>query len=60
LELTGPSGTYSVRWFNPRTGGALQVGSTQSIAGPGWRSIGQPPSEPQEDWAVVIRRVGGN
>jgi hypothetical protein len=46
--------TMQVRWFNPREGGALQEGSIGSISGPGWKSLGAPPSDPELDWVVLI------
>ena len=52
--LTLPTGTYTVKWYNPRTGGDLQDGSVSSVTGPGTVSIGQPPSEMNSDWAVLV------
>jgi hypothetical protein len=57
LDLGASSGGYSVSWYNPRTGGALVSGSVRSIAGPGRKSIGNPPADPQEDWVVLIRQA---
>ncbi len=54
LNITGAAATYSVKWFNPRTGGALQNGTVTTVSGPGNRSIGQPPSETTKDWAALI------
>lgn len=50
------AGRYTVRWYNPRSGGDLREGSVSSIAGPGAPSIGKPPAEPDKDWAVVVKR----
>lgn len=58
LDLGSCTGTFSVRWYNPRTGGALQTGSTASITGPGQVSLGQPPSEGSQDWAALVRFTG--
>ena len=33
-----------------------QGGSKSDISGPGWVSIGGPPNEPSQDWAVLIRK----
>ncbi len=58
LDLTGVGGSYSVAWFNPRTGGALQTGSVSTISGGGERALGNPPdatNDPDEDWVVLIR-----
>jgi hypothetical protein len=50
------SGSYSVQWYNPRTGGELQTGSVKSVSGPGVVAIGLPPADPAEDWAALIKR----
>ena len=53
LDVTG-GGTYSVKWYNPREGGALQNGSVTSISGSGSQNIGNPPSG--GDWVALISR----
>ena len=50
------AGSYSVRWYNPRTGGALERGSVTSVKGPGVRSIGLPPREAGKDWVALVKR----
>ena len=52
LTLTG-SGTYKVKWFNPRTG---QITSRPDVSAGGTRNLGAPPSETTQDWAVVVHR----
>ena len=47
---------FDVRWFNPRTGGALSSGTVSQVSGPGVVSIGQPPSETGQDWVALVRR----
>ena len=54
LDLAGASGTFNVRWFDPRAGGALQMGSVATIRGGAPAAIGTPPSAATEDWLVVI------
>jgi hypothetical protein len=56
LDLTGASGNFTVRWFNPRTGGALADGSLKSVQGGSKVSLGQPPAAATEDWLAVVRR----
>ena len=56
LNLRGNSTSFSVRWYNPRTGGKLDTGSTARIVGPGKVGIGQPPREADKDWVVLIRK----
>ncbi|MDH7445930.1 DUF5060 domain-containing protein [Aquimarina sp. 2201CG14-23] len=46
---------YEVQWFNPRNGGNLQNGSITSITASGSTTIGNPPTESDKDWLVLIR-----
>ena len=56
LDLTGVNGRFTVSWFDPRNGGALQRTSVNMLQGGGMASLGAPPSAPVEDWLVVVRR----
>jgi len=56
LDLAGASGNFTVKWFNPRTGGALQNGSVKSVPGGSSVALGQPPADATEDWVVLLRR----
>jgi hypothetical protein len=56
LDLSGARGAFSVRWFNPRTGGGLVNGSVISVEGGRTASLGDPPAEAAEDWLIVVRR----
>ena len=49
------SGTYQVKWFNPRKGGKMQNGSITTVKGPGLRSLGSPPQDTNKDWVAVVR-----
>jgi hypothetical protein len=53
LDLSDNKSKYSVMWYNPRTGGALQSGSVKSIKGGAKVSIGLPPSK-DGDWVALI------
>jgi hypothetical protein len=56
LDLSGAAGkTFTVKWFNPRAGGALRDGSVKRVTGPQPASLGRPPAEADEDWVVVVR-----
>ncbi len=57
LDLKDQSGKFEVRWFNPRSGGMLQKGSVDQIEAPANASLGSAPSDPTEDWLVVVRAV---
>ncbi|MBA7669585.1 hypothetical protein ES703_77716 [subsurface metagenome] len=48
-------GSYTVQWYNPRTGGKLQKGSVTKVAGPGMVSLGNPPAEGGKDWAILCK-----
>jgi hypothetical protein len=56
LDLTGASGRFQVRWFDPRHGGPLKAGSVTSVTGGAPVALGEAPDSPAQDWAVVIRR----
>jgi hypothetical protein len=51
----GP-GKYSVQWFNPRSGGELLNGPVAVVDGPGEKSIGAPPADPEKDWVALVKR----
>ena len=55
-NLTIGSGTYLIRWFDPRNGGSLKTGNVTQITGSGARSIGSPPNNASSDWIVLVRR----
>ncbi|MEM9841623.1 MAG: hypothetical protein AAF767_03200, partial [Pseudomonadota bacterium] len=56
LDMSGQTGTYTVRWYDPVLGGALQIGSVDSLSGGDFRALGAPPSSPNSDWVALIRR----
>lgn len=60
LDLTGAAGDFSVEWYDPRRGGELQRGSVPKVTGGGRRNLGLAPSDPQADWAILVRRAAGN
>ena len=55
LDLEDSDETFEVLWYNPRTGGALLDGSVTQITGPGVKSLGNPPSEADQDWVALVR-----
>jgi hypothetical protein len=55
LTLWSVQGQFEQRWFNPRTGAF--VGPPIRFAAQGMYKVGEPPSAPQRDWAVLIRRT---
>jgi hypothetical protein len=52
-----PAGeNYSVHWFNPRRGGALQTGTVTTVKGGAAAPVGKPLSETSLDWVALLRR----
>ena len=58
LDLSGTLGTFEVRWFDPRNGGALQKSNVTEVTGGASRSLGQAPADLDRDWACLVRRTG--
>ena len=56
LDLGTNSNAFRVHWFNPRAGGPLQSGSVREVKGPGKITLGRPPTDAGEDWAVLVRK----
>ncbi|MCB0844555.1 MAG: DUF5060 domain-containing protein, partial [Bacteroidetes bacterium] len=48
--------TYSVRWFNPRTGNGLENGSVTSVQGTGSVNLGNPPNSSNQDWVILVNQ----
>lgn len=57
LNLKEHKGKYSIKWFNPRKGGALKTGSKKIVKGDGFVSLGKAPSEENKDWILVVNRI---
>ena len=55
LDLSGVQGSFTVKWFNPRTGGKLADGSVKTVTGGGPASLGNPPTDADQDWVVLVR-----
>lgn len=55
LDLTAAPGEYTIAWCNPRTGGALSVGTVTEIAGGTLASLAAPTLD-REDWLAVVRK----
>lgn len=55
LDLSNVNGNFSVRWFNPRSGGALENGTVLQVSAGAKVSLGSPPKDLDKDWLAVIR-----
>jgi hypothetical protein len=56
LNLSGVTGSLTVRWFDPRHGGELKKSPVAAVRGGTRVSLGPPPDASGEDWLVVVRR----
>lgn len=56
LNLTDATGAFRVQWFNPRDGGPMVDGSVATVNGGREVSLGNPPTDSDQDWLVVVRR----
>ena len=52
--VNGINGTYSMTWYNPRTGAF--VGDKQSVTANGSLSIDVPPTDTDMDWVVLLKK----
>ncbi len=57
LDLADARDAFSVTWFNPRSGGALEQSSVEQVKGGGKVSLGRPPADADKDWLIVVRNV---
>ena len=54
LDLSGSQGAFELRWYNPRIGEF--AGETKDIEAGAPIVLGNPPSDPGEDWVVLVKR----
>jgi len=59
IDLTGDSNQYSVRWFDPRTGGELLKGEITSIQGGRNATISGAPYNKERDWVILLSDQAG-
>lgn len=54
VNLFGSKSTFSVKWYNPRTGGKLTNGTVKTVKGGSEVSIGFPPNK-EKDWVALLK-----
>lgn len=54
IDLSGVEEVFDVKWFDPVAGGDLQQGSVALVAGNGVVALGNAPSDPNRDWAILL------
>jgi hypothetical protein len=57
LDLTGIEGQFSIRWYNPRRGGAMLTSELDQVEGGHVASLGTPPTESGQDWVVLVKKT---
>ncbi len=62
IDLTETEKTFSLNWYDPLTGGSLQVGSVEEIQGGKIVDLGIPPTKTttapeKKDWVALLRSV---
>ena len=62
VDLGAYKGTYEIRWYDPRKGGALQVGSVATLTAGSKDSaeVGRPPTDHNRDWVLLVRPAGAS
>ena len=56
IDLSDAKGRFQIRWFDPKKGGRLKLGSIRRVRAGSRVSLGTPPNRPDQDWLVVIRK----
>ncbi|MDQ3329549.1 MAG: DUF5060 domain-containing protein, partial [Planctomycetota bacterium] len=56
VEMDLPEGEYEILWFDPINGGELRTGDGDRTKGGKRSYIGSPPTSPERDWVVLVRK----
>jgi hypothetical protein len=56
LNLENAEGNYTIHWYDPRNGGELLQGNVPTVAGGSTVNLGNPPSETDQDWTILVRQ----
>lgn len=57
LDMSASHGEFTVQWFDPLHGGELQQGSRKIVSAGGQVDVGQPPSNVDRDWVVLVKKL---
>lgn len=55
IDLGTSGNEFSIQWYDPRNGDALQEGSIKSLSATGIVSLGYAPTERNKDWVVLLK-----
>ncbi len=56
LNLEGAEGSFSVSWYNPRSGGDLLQTALTTVEGGSAVELGAAPQDAEKDWAILVRK----
>jgi hypothetical protein len=56
LDLEKFNSEFEIKWYNPRNGGDLEEGRIKTVQGSGKVTLGQAPTEPEKDWAIIVKQ----
>ena len=57
LDLSGETGSFQIKWYDPRKGGNLLQGSKKTVSRGKWVNPGSPPDEKEKDWLLYLRKI---
>ncbi len=60
LDMSGATGVFEVRWYDPRRGGPLLAGTIRAVRGGSVCSLGSSPKADGKDWAILVRPADPN
>ncbi|MEM6380419.1 MAG: putative collagen-binding domain-containing protein, partial [Bacteroidota bacterium] len=55
INLGNAGKSFSIQWYNPRTGGDLTNGTIASAVANGIAAIGFPPEDVKQDWVALLK-----
>ena len=56
LNLENAEGSFTVHWYDPRNGGEVLQGNVTTLEGGSTVNLGNPPTETDQDWAILVRK----
>jgi hypothetical protein len=57
LDLGNSGKEFSVQWYDPRNGDTMMEGSVTTVVGNGIQSLGNPPTDLEKDWVVLVKKT---
>lgn len=57
VNLGNSHQNFQIKWFDPRNGGELQNGSIDKVNATGIVSLGNPPSNAEKDWVILLNKL---